>query len=424
MAKRRGRGEGSITKRKDGRWMARVDLGWQNGRRRRKTIYGRTRREVTDQLPTVLHNAQRGTLLADERQTVGQFLAAWLVLKQSQLRPRAYASYEQMIRQHIEPGLGRHRLSRLAPQNVAAWFRRHQEDGASARTIRYARTVLRAALNQAFRWGLVTRNAAALVDAPRHQAQEISPLAPDQARTLLKVATDQRLGALVSAGMALGLRLGEVLGLHWAEVDFDKHIVRVRWSLERSGGDGAVRRPLVIERRNLLEQFDAAPRRSQARREVRRELEALRVRWREHRTTLRLTEPKSVRSRRTIRMPGVVRTALKVHRRRQLEERLAAGSTWNDADFVFASPSGMPLDPRNVTREFHTLLRAAQLPPMRFHDLRHTAATLLLAQGVDARTIMETLGHSQIALTLNTYSHVLPTLQEDAAEKLDAILGL
>jgi integrase len=124
-----------------------------------------------------------------------------------------------------------------------------------------------------------------------------------------------------------------------------------------------------------------------------------------------------------VRLPGVVIVALKSHRTRQLEERLAAGGAWEDSGLVFTSPFGTPLDPSNVTREFQGLLTAAQLPVVRFHDLRHTAATLLLAQGVDARTIMETLGHSQISLTLNTYSHVLPALQEAAATKMDAILS-
>jgi integrase len=121
-------------------------------------------------------------------------------------------------------------------------------------------------------------------------------------------------------------------------------------------------------------------------------------------------------------MPQVVIRALKTHRTRQLEERLATGSAWEDTGLVFASPIGTPLDPRNVTRAFHAMLTTADVPRVRFHDLRHTAATLLLAQGVDPRTIMETLGHSQISLTLNTYSHVLPALQVEAAAKLDAIL--
>jgi integrase len=323
---------------------------------------------------------------------------------------------------HLAPGIGKVALARLTPAQLDTWFREHQEHGASPRAIRYARSVLRAALNQARKWGAVSQNVAELVDAPRHQAREIQPLTPEQARALLEAARGHRLGGVISVATALGLRLGEALGLRWADVDFDAGTLRVKQALERSGGDSAARRPLIVERRELRKHIEAAPKRSAERRELRVRLEALHVRWRTVRTTLKTTEPKSMRSRRLIRMPAVVVAALKAHRTRQLEDRLAAGGAWHDSGFVFTSPIGTALEPRNVTRKFHVLLAGAGLPSVRFHDLRHTAATLLLAQGVDPRTIMETLGHSQISLTLNTYSHVLPALQEDAAAKLDAIL--
>jgi integrase len=138
---------------------------------------------------------------------------------------------------------------------------------------------------------------------------------------------------------------------------------------------------------------------------------------------IRFVEPKSARSRRAIRLPDVIVTRLKQHRKRQLEERLLAGGRWQESGLVFTTTIGTPLDARNVAREYKTMLASAGLPSIRFHDLRHTAATLLLALGVDARTIMETLGHSQISLTLNTYAHVLPTLQSTAAAKMNAILS-
>jgi integrase len=224
--------------------------------------------------------------------------------------------------------------------------------------------------------------------------------------------------------MALGLGQGEALGLRWQDVDFDAGTLRVRQALERSGGDSAARRPLAAERRALRTRIAATPKRSAERRALWQQLEANRAQWRTLRSTLHFVEPKSARSRRTIRMPQIVVTALKAHRKRQLQERLALGPAWQDSGHVFTSPIGTPLDPRNVTREFQTMLAAAPgVPRVRFHDLRHTAATLLIAQAVDPRTIMETLGHSQISLTLNTYSHVLPALQADAAAKLDAILS-
>jgi integrase len=320
--------------------------------------------------------------------------------------------------------LGKVPLARLTPAHVETAFQRLQKTNTSASRIRYARNVLRAALNRARKWQIVAQNVAALVDPPRHQAREIQPLTPEQARSLIDSVRDHRLGAIVSVATALGLRQGEALGLRWQDVNFEAGTLSVRQALERSGGDSAARRPLAVERREIRKRIAQAPKRSAERRELRKQLEANRARWRKLRSGLRFVEPKSSRSRRTIRMPQIVTTALKSHRKRQLEERMALGKEWPDSGLVFTSPIGTPLDPRNVTREFQAMLAAApNVPRVRFHDLRHTAATLLLAQGVDPRTIMETLGHSQISLTLNTYSHVLPALQADAAAKLDAILS-
>jgi integrase len=423
MTTRRGRGEGSITRRADGRWMARVDLGWQDGKRKYKSVYGRTRRKASDKLTKLLREVQQGVALPDERQTVAQFLEAWLEHKRTRLRPRAWLTYEQAVRLHLAPGLGKFPIARLTVGQVEAWLHRHQAAGATGRTIRYARAVLRIALNRARKAGLVVQNVAALAEPPKHRAKEIQPFTPEQARTLLAAAKGHRLGAVVSVATALGLRLGEALGLRWEDVDFEAGTLSVRQSLERSGGDAVARRLLMAAKREVTKRLNAATKRSAERRTLRKELETLRVKWRKVRTTLRTAEPKSARSRRTIRMPAVVVSALKAHRTRQLEDRLAAGGAWEDSGLIFTTSFGLAMDPRGATREYHALLEAAKLPSIRFHDLRHTAATLLLAQGVDPRTIMETLGHSQISLTLNTYSHVLPALQKDAAAKLDAVLG-
>lgn len=421
MAGRRGRGEGSITKRPDGRWMARVDLGWRDGKRRYKAYYGRTRATVQDKLRKALGDVQAGIELPDERQTVEQYLRSWLQHVEKRLRPRAFATYQQAVDLHLVPGVGKIPLARLSPQHLQAWFTEHQAAGATARTIRYARTVLRAALNQALRWGLISRNAAALVEPPRHVARQIQPLNPDQARALLAVAEDHRLGGLVSVALALGLRLGEALGLRWTDVDLDGGVVRVGQALERSGGDPVARKGLYMERRAML----AAAKKQDVKLsdEQRERLAAIRKQLLAARTVTRFTEPKTVRSRRAVRLPDIVTGRLKRHRTKQLEERLLAGKQWQDSGLVFTTTIGTPLHPRNVAREFKGMLANAELPGIRFHDLRHTAATLLLAQGVDPRTIMETLGHSQISLTLNTYSHVLPALQANAATKMDAILN-
>lgn len=366
-------------------------------------------------------------MVTDERQTVPEFLVHWLQdVARTRVRPRTFAGYEAAIERHISPHLGRVRLSKLTPQHLQAWLATLEAQGVSAGRRRYARVVLRMALNTAIRWRLVAVNAAILIDAPRTTSREIRPLTPDEAKALLVSAREHPLEAFVSVALACGLRLGEALGIQWADVDLDRGTLQVRRAIQRFGGDQAVRRPLLAERKRLKVALKALPRTSESaetRSGLTEALASVRGSLAKVKTGVHVTELKSTRSRRTIALPTVVSTALRSHRVRQLEARLAAGGRWQDAGFVFTSAVGTPLEARNVTRQFKALLRTAKLPNIRLHDLRHSCATLLLAQGVNPRVVMETLGHSQVSLTLNTYSHVLPALQRDAASQIDAILA-
>lgn len=186
---------------------------------------------------------------------------------------------------------------------------------------------------------------------------------------------DDRLAALYTVALAVGLRQGEALALRWEDVDLDMGTLLIRRTVQRIDGK------------------------------------------------LVYGEPKSRTSRRTIALPHAAITALQRHRRRQIEEHLRAGSLWQDHGLVFTTHFGTPLDARNVIRWFKALLKKADLPDFRFHDLRHTCATLLLVQGEQPRTIMDILGHSQISLTMNTYAHVMPEVRREAASKMDAILA-
>ena len=373
---KRGQHEGNIYQRADGLWAARLRVGYRNGKRARLCAYGKTRKEVSDKLRALINAHEQGTLEAPARLTVGQFLSTWLEdSARPKLRPRTFATYAGMLRLHIIPGLGRVPLRRLSPQHVQAWLNERSKSGLSPRTCQHARAILRVALAQAMKWGYVSRNVAALVDSPRVVHAEIKPLTPDQARALLAVAAEHRLGALITVAVALGLRQGEILGLRWDDVDLEAGALSVRHALFTPKGGG----------------------------------------W-------QLVPPKSERSKRTVNMPELVSVGLRAHRLRQREARLLAGSRWQEHGFVFTTKHGTPLDAWAAIRAFKGLLKAAGLPNVRFHDLRHTSATLLLAQGVDPRTIMETLGHSQISLTLNTYSHVLPSLKKDAAERMNSLL--
>jgi integrase len=374
---KRGVREGTIRERPDGRWEGRVLLGYQRGKRVRPSVYGSTREEVQDKLRKAIEDAKAGIgLTPTNKQTVGQFLDDWLedVVKKA-VRPKTHHSYAQLIRLHINPELGRIQLSKLTPRRVQRLFNEKLDSDLAPRTVQYIRAVLRRALEHAVKWDLVTRNVVKLTEPPRAVHHEITPLTPQQAKKLLKTLSGHRLEALITVAAAMGLRQGEALGLKWANIDFKAKQLRVTHALQYLGGEFS------------------------------------------------LVEPKTARSRRTVSIPDVVLIKLKRHRTRQQKERLRAGGEWEDWGLVFTTRLGRPLEGSRVTRDFKLLLKQAGLPPQRFHDLRHACASFLLAQGVSARQVMELLGHSQISLTLNTYSHILPSLQTEVAEKMDALLG-
>jgi len=372
--RRRGHNEGSIYRRKDGRWTAVLTVG--SGKR--KSYYGRTRAEVQRKLASAVAALQSGLVPpASERQTLSQFLTGWLenTVKPS-VRAWTFRGYEGKVRTHILPGLGNVTLVNLTPQRLEAFLNQKRTAGLSPQTVQHLRAILRAALSDAVKWGLVPRNVATLVDGPRVPHHDIQPLSPDEARRLVEAVAPYRLGALFSVALAVGLRQGEALGLRWEDVDLDAGTLTVKKTLQRIGGEFV------------------------------------------------LVEPKTVRSRRTIALPSAAVDALRTHRARQMEERLMAGSLWRDEwGLVFTTAKGRPLQGTNVTRTFQQLLTRAGLRRQRFHDLRHSCASLLLAQGVHPRVVMETLGHSQIGLTMNTYSHVLPPLQREAARRMDEVLA-
>jgi integrase len=366
---KRGNGEGSVTQLADGRWQARVS---QNGTR--KAYYGRTREEAAGRLVDAMADVRKGLPLPNERQTVGLFLDRWLTeIVGPTVRPKTLRFYTQMVRGHLIPGLGKHPLAKLTPQQVQAFLNRKSADGLSPRTVAHLRTVLRTALGQALKWSLVARNVAALADPPRVPERELTPLSPAEARQLLSAVREDRLEALFYVALGLGLRQGEALGLRWDDVDFEQQTLRIARNLQ------------YVEGR------------------------------------FQFLEPKTKRSRRTIPLPPVVTEALRTHRVRQLEERLSA-PRWDDPSLVFASSVGTPLEGVKVTRRLQRTLKQAGLPRQTFHDLRHAAASILAAQGVPARTAMEILGHSDIRTTMNLYTHIAQDLMRDAAERMNSAL--
>jgi len=378
MSGRRGHGEGSIYYRQDREcWCAMVDLGYQDGKRKRKSIFGKTRKEVAEKLKVVLRDQQQGLLVAAERQTVEQFLTRWLAeVVEGKTRPRTHQSYKDIARLHIIPTLGKLQLSKVTPEDVQRLMNRKLAAGLSPRSVQYIRAVLRMALAQALKWGSVARNVATLVDPPKAESAPVTVLSPDQARTFLNAARGDRYEALYRVAVSLGLRRGEVLGLRWQHVDLERGVLRVAASLQKLPGKAPT-----------------------------------------------LVAPKTKNSRRALPLPAALISALQAHRARQVEEQRCAGTRWQEYGLVFPTSIGTPINPPNLVRAFHALLERAELPHMRFHDLRHSCATLLAEQHVPERIAMEILGHSDIRVTQNIYTHVFDHAKRQASDAMDRLFG-
>lgn len=429
--KRRGPGEGTIFERKDGRWCATVHIGWENGRRKRKTLYGATRAEVADKLTETQADIARGLPVASDKQTLGGHLAWWLEEVVSRKnRPSTYRSYEQLVRVHITPALGKLPLSKVTPQAIRSFLNTKADGKLSARTVQYLHAVLRKALNVALKDQTIARNPAALVDPPRGAAREVEPLTPDEARRFLKVIEGDRLEALYVTAVSLGLRQGEALALRWRDVDLETGTLRVRYALQRIRPRQSEAEPGI----NAYRAETASPLESSKSVKV-----VKRVRVGEKETKPRvpnethLVEPKTKRSRRVISLPAVARAALASHKLRQDAERLKAGSAWKTPrvhcegkvepveDFIFTTTIGTPCESRGVTKRFQKALKDAGIPEHRFHDLRHTAATLLAVQGVHPKVIQSIHGWGQLAM-VDRYTHFVDEMREQAATQMDAIL--
>jgi integrase len=259
---------------------------------------------------------------------------------------------------------------------VQAFINERHASGLSPTTVKHINATLRAALSQAQRWQLIHQNPAKLVTLPRSVKYRPTILTPEQANTLLTSLACSRYEALFTAALTLGLRRGETLGLRWRDVDLEHGFVEVRHSLERVKGNG-----------------------------------------------VRLGEPKSARAVRTLRLPQICLSALIRHREQQEKQKQWAGSRWHDDDFVFTTSIGTPMQPDTVTREFAKTLTEVKLPKVRFHDLRHSCATLLFSLGVHPKLVQERLGHSTFQLTMDTYSHMIPALRNEVADRMDEIFS-
>jgi integrase len=375
MTKKRNAGEGSIFQRSDGRWCAALTVGSRNGRQVRKSFYGRTALEVQEKLLDARDEARHGIdPSADSSQRLKQFLAAWLGGVRAHVRVRSYEAYRGAVERHVIPALGDIRLSKLTPQHVQQFLADRLGAGLHPRTVGFLRGTLAQALKQAVEWSMIPRNAAALVKSPKAPRTVIKPLTPEQAHALLDAAQGEPLEAMLQLTLTLGLRRGEVVGLMWEDIDFEKSQLSIRRTI------GRARAGIIVQ------------------------------------------EPKTASSRRTLTLPSGLVAALRAHRKRQLEQRLLIGRDWHDTGYVFTTSIGTPLDPSDPGDDLDRLLRKAGLPHIRFHDLRHSAATFALIAGVHPKVVAEILGHTKVGMTLDVYSHLLPGMQADAASRVENLL--
>ena len=373
-------GGGTCFQRGDGRWVGQLDQGWTgDGKRARQLVYGPTQAAVLAKLKAASRSRDDGVVHPGRMPTVGAYLERWVEdVARVKVRPSTFVSYSGIVERHLVPSLGRVRLDQLTPEQVQRMLNTKLDAGLSPRRVQYIRAVLRVALAGAVARRQLPRNVAGggMVATPRVERQKVRPMTATEAQAILAAFDGHRLEGLVTVSLGLGLRLGEALGLRWSEVDLDGGQVRVVVTLQRLKGVDGVRH------------------------------------W-------ELRPPKSEESNRTLPLPASVAAALQGERARQRLAQLAAGPAWQETGFVFTGRTGEPWTESGALHAFQGGLTAAGLPRMRLHDLRHGCATLLLAQGVPARVVMEILGHSQISMTLNTYSHVVPELLGGAAQAID-----
>jgi integrase len=372
MATRRAHGEGSIFQAADGRWHGMVDLPpGPNGQRRRRKVTGHNRKEVAAKLEQARREVAAGVVV-DKRLTVGDYLADWLDRREQadDVTPATIRNYRDVTRLYLTPAIGTVKLDALTPQQVEQMTAAMMKGApgrrpVAARTAALARAVLRKALTDAAREGMVARNVAQMARAPRQPRREGRTLSPTQAKTLLAAVADHRLAAAFVVSLMLGLRRGELLGLHWSDVDLDAGTLTVRHQLQRVAGE------LVI------------------------------------------VDTKTAGSVRRLALPGPALDALKRHR---------GANPGLPGALIFTSETGTPMDPDNWRRLVYNVTEKAFGERWGPHELRHSAASIMLAAGVPLKMVSEVLGHSSIRITADIYSHVLGT-DRTAADAMAKVLG-
>ena len=376
MRKRRANGEGSIYQRKDGKWVASVTLA--NGKR--KVVYGKTKKEVVEAKQKLLQDAAKeaaqGMMQFTVEQTVGMFLDAWLEdTVKPNLRYKTYEHYRWCVK-HVKAEIGDIHIRKLTPQHIQRLHAKKRAEGCAPQSVKHFHRMLGKAMNDAVKWGVIDRNIVSLVSTPRVPRPDMCVLTAEQAQQFLIAAQDNFLEALFVVAITTGARIGELLGISWNDVHLRTGKLHIRRALGRQTKKGLV-----------------------------------------------FSEPKTERSRRTVHLTAMAIDALKKHHLKQQQLKGYGEPGWNEQNLVFCNHAGKPFDHSSLMKDyFHPLLVKAGLPSIRFHDLRHTAATLMFQLDVHPKVVQEMLGHSSISVTLDTYSHAIPTMQVRAVEQLSNLL--
>tara|TARA_Y100001936_G_scaffold249986_1_gene301633 strand:+ start:509 stop:1624 length:1116 start_codon:yes stop_codon:yes gene_type:complete len=365
---KRANAEGSLYQRKDGRWVA--SITGDNGKRISR--YGKTRQEAHKKLLVMQEEKKNGIESFTSKQTMGDLLTEWLESTRNSLRSNTFARYEELIRLHVLPEIALIKISKLQPRHLEKLYNTKLDSGLSATTVGHIHARIHTALNQAMKRGKIFRNVASLVSPPKKQLTEMKTLSNIESKKLLDAAKNEKLESLFTLALTSGLRRGELLALSWNNIDFDSNTLKVSSTLLQDG--------------------TFAP-------------------------------PKSLKSRRTVFLCNLAINSLKKRKVIQIKDQLASGSKWNNPrNLIFTDQTGKPLTGSQVRRIFNKLLKQAEVNPIRFHDLRHSTATLLLSLNVQHGIVQDVLGHSNIGITMDTYTHSVPSLQQEAMNKLDDLL--
>lgn len=370
MTKRRGNQEGSIHQRPNGRWRAQISLDGK-----RLSFSAKTRQECQEWLKRIQTQIDAGMTFTGAQQTLQELLEGWLLTIKPSIRPTTWYQYNMNIHRHIEPVLGKIRLKDLRLDQIQQFYEYKLKVGTGKRTVEVLHSTLHSGLKHAVRMGLIGRNPTDAVIPPRPESKEMKFLDESQVSQFLLAARHNRNEALFHLAIATGMRQSELLGLQWSDLDWQKKTLTVQRQAKRTDRQNGYFAPL-----------------------------------------------KTKAGRRTIVLGEKTIEKMREHLNRQEDERIKVGDKWEDNNLIFPSAIGTPLDQFNLSRWFKDILHQAGLPDIRFHDLRHTAASLMLNHGVPAIIVSKRLGHAKVSITLDIYGHLMPEMQNEAAEMIDEII--